>query len=42
MSVKAKENEDPMNALNRGYLVTTVLAMGGFGANKRAALLIID
>ena len=24
------ENEDPMGALNRGYLVTTVLAMGGF------------
>jgi K(+)-stimulated pyrophosphate-energized sodium pump len=25
-----EEGEDPMTALNRGYLVTTVLAMGGF------------
>src|SRR5574337_756798 len=24
------ENEDPMSALNRGYLITTLLAMGGF------------
>ena len=24
------ENEDPMLALNRGYLVTTILAAGGF------------
>ena len=24
------EEEDPMGALNRGYLVTTILAMGGF------------
>jgi len=31
-SVKCGEDEDPMNALNRGYLVTTVLAMGGFAA----------
>jgi K(+)-stimulated pyrophosphate-energized sodium pump len=30
MIVKCREDEDPMNALNRGYLVTTVLAMGGF------------
>src|SRR5713101_4769293 len=30
-SVRCKEDEDPMNALNRGYLVTTILAMGGFG-----------
>ncbi len=28
--VKVKENEDPMKALNRGYYVTTVLAMIGF------------
>ena len=26
MSVKAKEDEDPMNALNRGYFVTSILA----------------
>src|SRR5258706_1526417 len=31
-TVKCGEDEDPMNALNRGYLVTTVLAMGGFAA----------
>ena len=30
-SVRCKEDEDPMNALNRGYLVTTILAMAGFG-----------
>src|SRR5713101_348337 len=30
-SVRLKnENQDPMSALNRGYLVTTVLAMAGF------------
>src|SRR5438067_1278592 len=28
--VKAREDEDPMKALNRGYLVTTLLAMAGF------------
>ncbi len=26
-SVKAKENEDPMNALNRGYYITTILSI---------------
>ena len=31
-SVKMSEDEDPMNGLNRGYLVTTVLAMVGFAA----------
>jgi K(+)-stimulated pyrophosphate-energized sodium pump len=31
-SVKCGEDEDPMNALNRGYLVTTLLAMAGFAA----------
>jgi K(+)-stimulated pyrophosphate-energized sodium pump len=32
-SVKAKENEDPMKALNRGYYLTTILAtLGLFGA----------
>jgi K(+)-stimulated pyrophosphate-energized sodium pump len=30
MVVKTKDNEDPMKALNRGYYVTTVLAMIGF------------
>jgi K(+)-stimulated pyrophosphate-energized sodium pump len=32
-SVSCREDEDPMNGLNRGYLVTTVLAMGGFAAS---------
>jgi len=31
MAVRAKETEDPMNALNRGYYVTAILAMIGFG-----------
>ena len=31
-AVKCREDEDPMNGLNRGYLVTTVLAMVGFAA----------
>ncbi|HVR76018.1 MAG TPA: sodium-translocating pyrophosphatase [Planctomycetota bacterium] len=31
--VRCKEDEDPMKALNRGYLVTTILAMGGFVAS---------
>jgi K(+)-stimulated pyrophosphate-energized sodium pump len=31
-SVKVREDEDPMNGLNRGYLVTTILAMVGFVA----------
>src|SRR5215470_7632860 len=30
--VRCREDEDPMDALNRGYLVTTILAMGGFAA----------
>jgi K(+)-stimulated pyrophosphate-energized sodium pump len=30
LSVKAKENEDPMKALNRGYYITAVIAMIGF------------
>ncbi len=29
-TVSCREDEDPMNGLNRGYLVTTVLAMAGF------------
>ncbi len=31
-TVKVREDEDPMNGLNRGYLVTTILAMAGFAA----------
>ncbi len=31
MSVRTKETEDPMNALNRGYYITSILAMVGFG-----------
>jgi len=31
MVVRCDEDEDPMNGLNRGYLVTTVFAMIGFG-----------
>lgn len=30
MSVNVKESEDPMNALNRGYYITSVLAIIGF------------
>jgi K(+)-stimulated pyrophosphate-energized sodium pump len=30
MSVKTNETEDPMKALNRGYFVTSILAMVGF------------
>jgi K(+)-stimulated pyrophosphate-energized sodium pump len=33
MTVKCREDEDPMHALNRGYLITTVLAMLGFAAS---------
>ncbi|PYQ16151.1 MAG: sodium-translocating pyrophosphatase [Acidobacteria bacterium] len=31
-TVHCREDEDPMDALNRGYLVTTVIAMAGFAA----------
>lgn len=31
MVVRTKEDEDPMKALNRGYYVTAILAMIGFG-----------
>src|SRR5512143_3239014 len=31
-TVKVREDEDPMSGLNRGYLVTTILAMLGFAA----------
>ena len=36
--VSCREDEDPMNGLNRGYLVTTVLAMGGFVASVKLLL----
>ena len=29
MSVRAKEDENPMNALNRGYLLAIILSLGG-------------
>jgi K(+)-stimulated pyrophosphate-energized sodium pump len=32
-TVSCREDEDPMNGLNRGYLVTTILAMIGFAAS---------
>jgi K(+)-stimulated pyrophosphate-energized sodium pump len=31
-TVKVREDEDPMTGLNRGYLVTTIIAMLGFAA----------
>jgi K(+)-stimulated pyrophosphate-energized sodium pump len=37
-SVSCREDEDPMNALNRGYLVTTILAMIGFVASVHLLL----
>jgi len=36
--VKTKENEDPMNALNRGYYITVILAMIGFAIATRLLL----
>jgi K(+)-stimulated pyrophosphate-energized sodium pump len=33
VSVHCREDEDPMHALNRGYLVTTILAMIGFAVS---------
>jgi K(+)-stimulated pyrophosphate-energized sodium pump len=35
LTVKAKDTDDPMKALNRGYGVTAVLAMAGFFAASR-------
>jgi K(+)-stimulated pyrophosphate-energized sodium pump len=35
MSVKVKENEDPMHALNRGYFITAFIAMLGFFVASR-------
>jgi K(+)-stimulated pyrophosphate-energized sodium pump len=37
-TVSCREDEDPMNGLNRGYLVTTVLAMIGFAVAVFALL----
>jgi K(+)-stimulated pyrophosphate-energized sodium pump len=39
MAVRAKEDEAPMSALNRGYAVTTAIAMAFFGI---AAYLMLD
>ena len=38
MTVRTKETEDPMAALNRGYYITTVLAAVGFGLACRRLL----
>ncbi|HWO57867.1 MAG TPA: sodium-translocating pyrophosphatase [bacterium] len=35
MMVKTNEQEDPMKALNRGYMIAVVLAMIGFGISTR-------
>jgi K(+)-stimulated pyrophosphate-energized sodium pump len=35
MSVRARDEEDPMNALNRGYYITSALAMVGFFVASR-------
>src|SRR5262245_15591826 len=35
MAVRTDENEDPMRALNRGYYIAAVLALGGFAAATR-------
>jgi len=35
MTVRAREDEDPMSALNRGYRVAVLLAMIGFGIATR-------
>jgi len=38
MSVKIKEDEDPIKGLNRGYLVTTILATIGFWLSTKLLL----
>ena len=38
MSVKAKEDENPMNALNRGYFLAVLLSLGGLVATVLAML----
>jgi K(+)-stimulated pyrophosphate-energized sodium pump len=35
MSVKTKEDADPMKALNKGYYITALLAMIGFGISTK-------
>ena len=35
MAVRTDEREDPMSALNRGYYIAAVLALGGFAAASR-------
>src|SRR2546426_548078 len=35
MAVRTDENEDPMQALNRGYYIAALLAVGGFAAATR-------
>jgi len=35
MAVRTDENEDPMTALNRGYYIAAVLALGGFAVATR-------
>ena len=35
LSVKVKENQDPMKALNRGYFITAVIAIVGFFVASR-------
>ncbi|HPP66480.1 MAG TPA: sodium-translocating pyrophosphatase [bacterium] len=38
MCVKVSENEDPMGGLNRGYLITTILAAAGFWLSTKLLL----
>jgi K(+)-stimulated pyrophosphate-energized sodium pump len=38
MAVHTKEEDDPMEALNRGYLITTILAIAGFYVAVRLLL----
>jgi K(+)-stimulated pyrophosphate-energized sodium pump len=38
MAVKAKENEDPMKALNRGYFISVILAIIGFYITTKVML----
>ena len=41
-TVRCREDEDPMHALNRGYMVTTGLAMIGFAISVYALLRPVD
>ncbi len=38
MAVKVKEDEDPMKGLNRGYFITTLLSIIGFGIATKLLL----